>query len=232
MDLDAILPEEKEHEAYHQLISLKKYVEAGDYAEPYGVREWFDPRTHPAIRPILLYLRGLFVPPRDCLSLLSDYRLGGLFHQRILEIGPGTGRWTRELVGDREERPLVLVDGTDVAFPLLKQYSDHLYVSHDGNMPFLEDSSIDLVFSYDVFCHFEWPLAWSYCQEITRVLKPGGKAMLHWATTSMKHEHGTLEEHEWWCRWTDEQQAQFEQTIGDVEAEWLRPEAIVKVLVH
>ena len=223
MDLDAILPEEKEHEAYHQLISLKKYVEAGDYTEPYGVREWFDPRTHPAIRPILLYLKHL-LPPHHPRRLTPEC------YRWILEIGPGTGRWTRELEGFAHT--IVLVDGTDVAFPLLERYSDRLYVSHDGNMPFLEDSSIDLVFSYDVFCHFEWPLAWSYCQEITRVLKPGGKAMLHWATTSMKHEHGTLEEHEWWCRWTDEQQAQFEQTIGDVEAEWLRPEAIVKVLVH
>lgn len=54
-------------------------------------------------------------------------------------------------------------------------------VSRDGNLPEIPDSSVDYVFSYDTFVHFDRELFDGYLREFARILKPGGVLHLHYA---------------------------------------------------
>lgn len=105
--------------------------------------------------------------------------------RRVVEIGPGGGRWSREIAARlTPEADLILVDGTDAALPALDRVVGRPYgfiVSPDGNIPEIPDSSVDLVFSFDVFVHFDEGLFAAYLEEIARILRPGGRLMLHYA---------------------------------------------------
>lgn len=60
---------------------------------------------------------------------------------------------------------------------------DHIqYIVNDGSsLTGVADTSLDLVWSYDSFVHMEPRIIQSYFHEISRVLQPGGKAIIHHA---------------------------------------------------
>jgi SAM-dependent methyltransferase len=101
--------------------------------------------------------------------------------EKLLEIGPGAGRWTEHLqtisrrlyVLDLASRPLVMCRDrfrdTGQVFCLLG----------DGKSIPLADRSVDGIWSYDVFVHVNPVDARSYFAEFARVLRPGGYALIH-----------------------------------------------------
>ncbi|HTZ70342.1 MAG TPA: class I SAM-dependent methyltransferase [Acetobacteraceae bacterium] len=52
-------------------------------------------------------------------------------------------------------------------------------VAGDSALPMIEDASITAVFSYDAMVHFELLTIASYMAELSRILRPGGRALLH-----------------------------------------------------
>ena len=102
----------------------------------------------------------------------------------ILEIAPGHGRWSRELVP--RARRLVLVDLNPSCIEFCRQRfagqpSVEYYVNDGRSLPFLAPSTIDFAWSYDSFVHMEAPTVASYLRELARVLRPGGRAVIHHA---------------------------------------------------
>jgi len=100
----------------------------------------------------------------------------------VLEIGPGAGRWS-EILQPRVQR-LVLVDITDRTLELcrerLQDPPNVEYVLSEGaSFPEVQDGSIDWVWSFDVFVHIAPLDVASYLDEIARVLRPGGTALIH-----------------------------------------------------
>jgi ubiquinone/menaquinone biosynthesis C-methylase UbiE len=98
-----------------------------------------------------------------------------------LEVGPGGGRWTEILqarvgqlhVVDVAEKPLALCRERFAA-------ATHIdYHLSDGRTLGVADRSIDVVWSYDVFVHINPLDARGYFREFSRVLKPGGRAVVH-----------------------------------------------------
>jgi len=94
----------------------------------------------------------------------------------FLEIGAGAGYWTNyifEYVGkliafdviDKPERV-----GANVVWMKRNE--------HQFNCEGIESESIDFVFSYGVFCHLSNEANKEYLQDIYRVMKKGGKALL------------------------------------------------------
>lgn len=107
-------------------------------------------------------------------------------NQAILEIGPGAGRFTVELLKATPTR-LALVDLNQKCLDLCQQrFGDHAVIEYhlnDGaSLPMLEDTSIDFVWSFDVFVHIEAPEVLSYFKEFARVLRPGCFGIVHYAS--------------------------------------------------
>lgn len=103
----------------------------------------------------------------------------------IVEIGPGGGRWTETLLEVGSE--VVAVDISEECLRVCRErFSDHenvTFVLTPGNeLPGVEDASIDAIWSFDVFVHINRAEVEDYAREFMRVLKPGGKGVLHHGT--------------------------------------------------
>ena len=99
----------------------------------------------------------------------------------VLEVGPGGGRWT-EVLQSRAAK-LYVVDVAERAIELCRErfvaQANIEYQVGDGSSLDLAASSIDAVWSYDVFVHINPVNVRSYFREFRRVLRPGGRAVIH-----------------------------------------------------
>jgi ubiquinone/menaquinone biosynthesis C-methylase UbiE len=101
----------------------------------------------------------------------------------VLEIAPGHGRWSKDLIHCRE---LILVDLSPSCIEFCKalfaSFNHVRYLTNDGKtLTGVEDGSVDFLWSYDSFVHMEGATIQSYLAEIERVLRPGGRAIIHHA---------------------------------------------------
>lgn len=104
----------------------------------------------------------------------------------LLEIGSGGGRLTAIL--KPKCRRLIATDTAASMLKLLRQRfageSGIEYLLLDGKgFPSVQAGTVDVVFTYDVFVHIQHWDFYNYLTEIRRVLKPGGKAVVHHANT-------------------------------------------------
>jgi ubiquinone/menaquinone biosynthesis C-methylase UbiE len=99
----------------------------------------------------------------------------------VVEVGPGGGRWTDIL--RRRARKLFVVDVSDKALGLCRERfrdsSNIDYLLSDGRTIAVPDASVDAVWSYDVFVHINPMDTRGYFAEFRRILKPGGRAVVH-----------------------------------------------------
>lgn len=105
--------------------------------------------------------------------------------QVVVEIGGGGGRWTQYLL--RAAARLIVVELNPEAFDhLRRRFPDDLermeFHRTDGyEMPGVGAGEADLVFTFDVFVHIDPDGIARYLAEIERVLRPGGRAVVHYA---------------------------------------------------
>jgi ubiquinone/menaquinone biosynthesis C-methylase UbiE len=102
----------------------------------------------------------------------------------VLEIGPGAARWSAVL--QPRVRRLILVDVSDRPLALCRERfaaaENVEYVLSSGNdLPGVADSSVDAIWSFDVFVHVAPEDQAAYLTEIARVLTPRGVAVIHHA---------------------------------------------------
>lgn len=112
--------------------------------------------------------------------LLARIAPGGV----VLEIGPGAARWSAVL--HARARRLILVDVSDRPLALCRERfagaENVEYALSSGNdLPGVADSSVDAIWSFDVFVHVAPADQDGYLSEIARVLAPGGVAVIHHA---------------------------------------------------
>jgi SAM-dependent methyltransferase len=103
-----------------------------------------------------------------------------------LEIGPGGGRLTKLLL----ERTEVLhaADASAAMLAHLRERlgrTSRLRTHHiDGaTLPALPGGSLDFVFAFDVFVHFEPRLVYWYLRQAVPLLKDGGVGIIHYSNT-------------------------------------------------
>lgn len=102
--------------------------------------------------------------------------------QRILEIAPGFGRWTRFLIPACDE--FVGIDLSakcvDACRERFKPARHARFIANDGtSLAAVPDSSFDLIFSFDSLVHAEHDVMASYIPQVLRKLSATGVAFLH-----------------------------------------------------
>jgi ubiquinone/menaquinone biosynthesis C-methylase UbiE len=100
----------------------------------------------------------------------------------LLEVGPGAGRWTKIL--QKKAYKIIIADISEECLRICKdrfqEYSNiEYYLIRDGRLNFLDDESIDYIWSYDVFVHINPTDTEQYIAAFQRILKSGGIAIIH-----------------------------------------------------
>jgi SAM-dependent methyltransferase len=131
----------------------------------------------------------------------------------VLEIGPGGGRWTEVL--QRRARQLYVVDVSEQAIQLCRERfqacSNIEYFVGTGRTLPLPNSSVEAIWSYDVFVHVNPVDARSYFHEFQRILKPGGTAVIHHPGSSSARNY---RERAWRSDLTDKMVLDFARESG------------------
>ncbi|MBI3319257.1 MAG: class I SAM-dependent methyltransferase [Candidatus Omnitrophica bacterium] len=100
---------------------------------------------------------------------------------RVLEIGPGAGRWTQYLL--ERARWVIGVDVTPRCIALCRERfrdaSNLQLVTNDGSdLSFIPANSVDRIWSWDVFCHVRREEMSRYVQQFGTILAPGGRGLI------------------------------------------------------
>ncbi|MDB6137978.1 MAG: Methyltransferase protein [Verrucomicrobiaceae bacterium] len=100
----------------------------------------------------------------------------------ILEIGPGGGRWTTDLI--KRATLFTAVDISESCVDVCRQKfasatNATFMVGSGRDLAGVPDASQDGIWSFDVFVHINRPEVSAYLDEFLRVMKPGAIAVLH-----------------------------------------------------
>jgi SAM-dependent methyltransferase len=100
----------------------------------------------------------------------------------VVEIGPGGGRWTEPLL--QRAKNYVGIDVSKSAIDLCRQrfasYPNASFLVGSGNdLAQVADSSVDAIWSFDVFVHINHREVAGYVNEFWRVLRQGGVGVIH-----------------------------------------------------
>jgi SAM-dependent methyltransferase len=105
----------------------------------------------------------------------------------VVEIGPGAGRWTEHLIPRAAGYTGIDLSKTcvEVCSKKFAAAAQASFRCNDGNnLPGVADGSVEVIWSFDVFVHINLVDIGSYLEEFRRVLKPGGRAIIHHGTTA------------------------------------------------
>jgi ubiquinone/menaquinone biosynthesis C-methylase UbiE len=101
---------------------------------------------------------------------------------RVLEIGPGHGRWTKLYIESVKHVSLVDLSPSCIEHckRLFKEFHHVDYFVNEGTtLQHIGDQTTDFIWSFDVFVHIERQEFKQYLRECARVLKNGGVAVIH-----------------------------------------------------
>lgn len=131
----------------------------------YGL-QWGDPETSGP----LAYVRDHFLLP---------YVTPG---KTVVEIGPGGGRWTRYML---RAKKIYAVDFHQELLDELKSRFNAKnieFVRNNGtDFPAIPPGSVDFIFSFDAFVHFDIDIIERYLAEIKPLLNPQSNVVIHYA---------------------------------------------------
>ena len=101
---------------------------------------------------------------------------------RILELAPGYGRWTKYLKGLCGELEVVDLseECVDACKERFRNSSNIKYWVNDGRrLDMIQDASINFCFTFDSLVHCEEEIIDGYLEQLSRKLTPDGVAFIH-----------------------------------------------------
>jgi ubiquinone/menaquinone biosynthesis C-methylase UbiE len=116
--------------------------------------------------------------------LVETYIIPGARDARAVEIAPGHGRWTEQLLDVAKTVDVADINASclDSCRERFLRHDNIAYHLTDGrSLDFAAPSSIDFLWSFDSFVHMDPDVIRSYLREIARVLAPEGTAIIHHA---------------------------------------------------
>lgn len=114
---------------------------------------------------------------KTIVELIEAYVAPG---SEVLEVGPGAGRWTAALV--KRAGRVTVADISEACLDICRErFGDELRCFLVNDQPALDlpAHALDAVWSYDVFVHINPAGVDAWLAEISRLLKPGGHALIH-----------------------------------------------------
>lgn len=125
----------------------------------------------------------------------------------VLEIAPGHGRWTEFLAAGAKH--VTVVDISPNCLEYCRKRFDgksniDYFLGTGSSLPRHMDDVVDFVWSYDSFVHMDRDVILGYLKDMKRVLKPGGRAILHHANIEKLEGH-VQSEHQGWRSAMNEQ---------------------------
>ena len=106
----------------------------------------------------------------------------------VLELGPGSGRYTRHLI--KRCREMVLVDYSQAVCEWCRTYfaGENMRIIHctDYGLDEIADASIDAVVANGVFEHIYPEGTFQYLRSFARVLRPGGRGCFNFDNINSK----------------------------------------------
>ncbi len=103
------------------------------------------------------------------------------------EIGPGGGRWTRYMMGFRK---IYVVDyHAEILQELQKNFNkpNIIFIQNNGtDFPGVQESSLDYIFSFGTFVHFDLYLIEEYLMTMKTIIKPQGNIVIQYADKTKK----------------------------------------------
>lgn len=108
--------------------------------------------------------------------------------ENVVELACGHGRHTEQALGQMGTVTLVDVNASNIEFCRNRFAGNRRvrYVINDGSkLNGLDDGAYTALFSYDAMVHFEATDIIAYLAEISRILRPGGRALLHYSNNSV-----------------------------------------------
>ncbi len=108
----------------------------------------------------------------------------------VLEIGPGGGRWTGPLI--QRAHSYVGVDISESCVRLCAEKfasaaNARFILGSGSDLKDVPDSSLSIVWSFDVFVHINQAEVEKYADEFLRVLRPGGIGIIHHGSAGGTH---------------------------------------------
>lgn len=119
---------------------------------------------------------------------IEDYLKSNLSGSTFLEIGCGGGQWSKLIYNRNVFEKMYCVDALSDEHNKFWNYLgeeaksviDYKKVS-DFTLDFIDDNSIDYVFSYDVFCHISYSGINAYLDSLARKCRKGCKLLIMYA---------------------------------------------------
>ena len=111
-------------------------------------------------------------------------------NQRVLEIGPGGGRWTGALI--RRAGAFTAVDISAACIERCREKfaaeTRAAFIVGSGcDLKAIPDSSVDAIWSFDVFVHINQAEVEAYADEFRRVMAPGATGVIHHGSAGGAH---------------------------------------------
>jgi SAM-dependent methyltransferase len=110
--------------------------------------------------------------------------------KRVLEIGPGAGRWTGALIQRAADFTAVDISASCVEL-CQKQFGENsqrrFIVGSGSDLKGVPDKSIDALWSFDVFVHINQAEVEAYADEFRRVMFPGAVGVIHHGSAGGTH---------------------------------------------
>lgn len=140
----------------------------------------------------------------DYVDWIVDTYVKPYLHENsyVCEIGPGGGRYTSRIIDQCAALSCVDVSSRMLA-KIQQRFGDleklHLFKNDGIRLSPIDDETVDLVYSFNLFLQLELEVIYSYLDEVQRILKPGGVAIIHYATLSSNEGITYFQEHyqEW-----------------------------------